>query len=1402
MTGDMDTGRPEPLGARADAAGTNFAVYSATADAIELCLFDAADREIARHVLPGRSGHVHHGYLPGVRPGTRYGLRAHGAWDPGRGLRFDPAKLLVDPYAEEIDRPFALTPLVFGHRPGSDPNRPERDNRDSAADVPKAIVPGPAEAPAHRLASRPAPHETVIYELHVRGFTMTHPEIPQEIRGTFAGLAHPAAIAHLKTLGVTTIELMPVWAKVDERHLVALDLTNYWGYNPITLMAPDPRLAPGGMAEVRAAVAALHAAGLEVILDVVLNHTGEGDALGPTLSFRGLDNPTYYRLADGHAGDYINDAGCGNVLALDHPPVLRLAMDALRHWMTAAGIDGFRFDLATTLARRLSGFDPTAPFFQAVGQDPLLRQARLIAEPWDIGPGGYRLGAMPTGWSEWNDRFRDTVRRFWRGDPRLIGEMATRLSGSADLFRPRFRSPSASLNFVTAHDGFTLADLVAYREKHNEANGEQNRDGHNANHSWNHGIEGPSDAPEIIAARDRDVRNLLVTLLCARGLPMLSMGDEVGRSQSGNNNAYAQDNPVSWMNWASADPKLIAFTARLVALRRAHPAIGDDRFLTGLPVDGSAVPDVDWVSPGGVRMTQADWDRPDSHILIAALSAPATDTRPADRVLVLLHAGAAPVPVILPPPLIGEAWRVAIDTSGALEGSLQADGAELLIPGRCALLLVETTAPTPDLPRGRHSPGTDALVDRVAVEAGIASDWWDLKGQRHPVPPDTKRALLTALGIPADGAGALRDGLARIAAGRDYRPLPTVLVASAGDPVSVPIVAPNRLGLGRATLVLEEASGEERVISLLLSDLPATTAVAADGRTVVQRTALLPALSVGEHRLMLDGSDVTCRLIVTPRRCYLPDDLAYGTRRALGLGAHLYSVPRLGDRGIGDFTTLARLGALAGGAGVDMLGLNPLHALFNRDRDRASPYSPTDRRFLDPIYIDTDRLPGLAEGAPITPSLPGGWVDYPRVWADKRLALRAGFAAFSALPPVHPLKTDFESFVVRGGEGLLRFARFEAISGAHPHVPWQQWPAELRDPEDPEVALFAESLGDEVPFTLYCQWVADRQLAEADRVARGGGLSLGFYRDLAVGCAPDGAEAWGGAGLYLPGVSVGAPPDPLAEQGQVWSLPPPNPLVMRRTGYAGFRELLAANMRHAGVLRIDHVMALTRLFLVPDGAKAMEGAYLSYPADDLLSIVALESQAAKTIVIGEDLGTVPWGFGDKLAERAVLSYRVLFFERNGAEFRRPETYPVTAVACAGTHDLPTITGWWEGLDIDLKLSLGILTDATAARAERLADRAALVRALVAEDLLPKSAALPGGADAIAPEIIIDAIHAYVAETHSALAIVQLDDLTGETRPLNVPGTDRENPNWRRRLSRTLEEIESAGLFARLPVPRD
>ncbi len=613
------------LGVTLDADGAHVAVVSANATGVTFCRFDADGRE-TRTPLTERTGDVWHGQVTGVIAGTRYGLRTDGPWQPERGHRFDVAKLLLDPYAHALDGTFRLDPTML-----------ER-GADSAPFMPKAIA-GPPPALAQVPHLEVPWSRTVLYELHVRGFTMRHPDIPPALRGTFAALAHPAALAHLTALGVTTVELMPTATWIDERHLVALGLSNYWGYNSVAFMAPDPRLAPGGWAEVRLAVAALAAAGIETVLDVVLNHTGEGDAHGPTLSQRGLDNALYYRLAAD--GGYVDDTGCGNTLALDRPHVARLAMDALRAWALWGGVHGFRFDLATTLGRRDGGFDAAAPLLTAIGQDPALSRLKLIAEPWDVGWGGYRLGEFPGGWGEWNDRCRDDMRRFWRGDADMAGALATRLAGSDDMLR-RHRRPSRGINFVVAHDGFTLADMVAFTAKRNDANGEGNRDGSDANNSWNNGVEGPSGDPAVVAARRRDQVALLATLLLARGTPMLAMGSELGHSQHGNNNAYAQDNALAWLDWEAADTELLAATTRLLRLRATHPALREDRFLTG---DG----DVQWRRPDGAAMGDGDWQLADTLVCVL--------TTGDERVTLALHRGPEPVAVTLPEPRAGRSWQ-------------------------------------------------------------------------------------------------------------------------------------------------------------------------------------------------------------------------------------------------------------------------------------------------------------------------------------------------------------------------------------------------------------------------------------------------------------------------------------------------------------------------------------------------------------------------------------------------------------------------------------------------------------------------------------------------------------------------------------------------------------------------
>ena len=601
-------GQGRRLGATPLSGGTEFAVWSDHAERVELVLYDDAGRqETARHRLERDEGGRHSLLLPGIGPGTRYGLRAHGRYDVSKGHRFDPSKLLVDPYALALDRPYAYDPRLA------------EVGEDTADLVPKGVVTALPDAAAHRPpAFRPG---GLVYEVAVRPFSMRNPDVPENLRGTVAALAEPASLAHFRKLGVSAVELMPIAAWIDERHLPPLGLVNGWGYNPVTFFAPDPRIAPGGLAELRAAVEALHGEGIDVFLDVVFNHTGESDAEGATLSLRGLDNATYYRHASEEPGLLVNDTGCGNTLACDRPPVARMILDAMRHFVLYAGIDGFRFDLGSVLGRDENGFSRNAALFCEMRADPVLADRVLIAEPWDIGPDGYQLGNFPESFLEWNDRYRDDLRRFWRGDEAALGALATRLAGSSDIFRRNGEQATRSVNFIAAHDGFSLADVVAYEDKHNEANGEHNRDGHNENVSWNNGVEGESGDMSVRIRRRRDLRALIASLFVSRGTIMLTAGDEFGRTQQGNNNAYAQDNQLTWLDWEHRDRELEDFTALWSALRRRLPALGDPTFLDDEEGDAAdARPSASWLHPEGRHFTIADWHEPHGGAVAMVLS--------------------------------------------------------------------------------------------------------------------------------------------------------------------------------------------------------------------------------------------------------------------------------------------------------------------------------------------------------------------------------------------------------------------------------------------------------------------------------------------------------------------------------------------------------------------------------------------------------------------------------------------------------------------------------------------------------------------------------------------------------------------------------------------------------------
>ncbi|MFZ5468837.1 MAG: glycogen debranching protein GlgX [Myxococcota bacterium] len=697
-------GVPYPLGATFDGRGVNFAVFSSRAEGIDVCLYDATEpaRELFRLPLTDQTHHVFHGYVPTLKPGTLYGFRAKGPYAPDEGLRFNPHKLLVDPYAKAIFGKVDWRSPVHGYTVGDKEKDLSFDTHDDAAGVPRSVVVADDFDWGDDKRPEVLWRQTILYELHVKGFTQLHPEIPPSLRGTYLGLSHPAAIAHYRRLGVTSLELLPVHEAVDDGFLVEKGLSNYWGYNTLGYFAPDQRFCSSGargeqVREFKQMVKELHAAGLEVILDVVYNHTCEGNHLGPTLSLRGLDNSTYYWLVADDPRYYLDFTGTGNSLDCRHPQVLKLITDSLRYWVTEMRVDGFRFDLATTLGRIGEGeFDRDAPFFQILHQDPVLSRVKLIAEPWDVGMDGYKVGNFPVQWAEWNGRYREAVRRFWKGDERQAAEIGYRLSGSSDLYKLSGRRPTASVNYVSVHDGFTLHDLVTYEKKHNEANGEKNRDGGDDNWAWNCGAEGETDEPEISALRRRQKKNFLTTLFVSVGTPLLLAGDEMGRTQKGNNNTYSQDNELSWVRWDLDEEQraLLELTARLIRLRKEEPVLQRRNFFLGANIEDSRFKDLVWFRPDGAEMTHEDWHKPSCRALGYLLGGDALQARDpqgkrlqGDTLLVLLNAEAQGVEFTLPAIEWGKHWEMVIDTSDDQSGTVAPAGGKLVLSSRAMMVL-------------------------------------------------------------------------------------------------------------------------------------------------------------------------------------------------------------------------------------------------------------------------------------------------------------------------------------------------------------------------------------------------------------------------------------------------------------------------------------------------------------------------------------------------------------------------------------------------------------------------------------------------------------------------------------------------------------------------------------------
>lgn len=1275
MTRDfrVTQGAPTPLGPTVLEGGVNFALFSAHASAVTLCLFSkTGKREIAKIPLTAKTGDIWHGHVEGLEAGQLYGYRVDGPYAPHQGHRFNANKLLIDPYAKELFGDFVLNDALYGYDINSADKDLSFDTKDSAPFVPKCVVGETLfEWNDDALPNRDL-SDTIIYECHIKGATMLNKCVPKRKRGTAEGLSSPAMITHLKKLGVTAIEIMPLQSFFSEPRLLEMGLTNYWGYNPVNYFAPhNAYLGPAKSASIQTMVQALHKAGIEVILDVVYNHTAESWELGPTLCYRGLDNKSYYHLKEDERF-YENYTGCGNSLNMENPAVLDLTITSLRYWVETYHIDGFRFDLGPTMGRNPRDFDRKAPFFTQLINDPVLSKVKLIAEPWDIGPKGYQLGGFPQGWSEWNDQYRDTVRSFWRGDSGAHKDLAGRLLGSANNFDHDGRGPMSSVNFITSHDGFTLQDVVSFNDKHNHANGEDNRDGHGHNLSDNMGIEGPANDPIIIGNRHRRKINMLATLLLSQGVPMLLAGDEFGQSQNGNNNAYCQDNEITWLNWDRRDQSLTELVTKLISLRQKFVHFRGIEFLHGETIKASKAQNVVWLDKFGKTLTSGGWDVADHTAFGMMLS-----VKNHGSVLVIFNR-AHDSDFILPS---GDDWTLEFASAPAKINNGKCDIARESI----ALLSSATLALPQDI-AAKH-------FEEEAEKAGIISEFWDISGQHHVASLETKRAILNAIEGPfRHQAKCETDNAVNLVYGAQY---------------------------------LREQGG------------------------------------------------------------------------VWGVTAALYGLKSARNWGIGDFEDLASFAEKMGGEGADFIGINPVHALFPSKAELYAPYSPSSRDFLNIMHIAPDRLPELVPDdlipfhSDIDKARDAEFVDYKAVYALKFKAFELAYARFIALHKSHPRRKTFDEFVKREGDPLRLNAIFDVIFETLPedkktYQGYKNFPKALQAPNSAAMQDFAKTHADRIEFYIYLQWNAQNQLAGAQERAKAAGMSIGLYLDFAVGVVPGGADVWRNQQAYARDISLGAPGDAANPNGQIWNLVPFDPHKLAANNFEPYRSSLRRIMQQAGAVRIDHVLGHMQSFWIPTGKSTdhLGGAYIRYPLHGLLGMIAEESQTAKCIIIGEDLGTIPDGLRDTMRNHELMGCGISLIERNSdgslIDFSSVRELSLTAFS---NHDFPTLAGFWEGTDFEWRAALKIASDVQALNAER--ERRENDKAFLAQ-----SAGYKSSSDkALTPELAAKLYHALGRSPALAVA-VQLEDLLMQTAQPNVPGTTKEQPNWRRKYRANIESIEN------------
>lgn len=1447
-------GSPYPLGATWDGSGVNFALYSKNAQYVYLCLFDNNYNESLCIPIKNRTYYIWHCYIEGIRPGQLYGYRVGGPYDPEKGQRFNPSKVLLDPYTLAIGKDLIWSRKHFAY------DFPYNFNKINLFDNSKEAILGAIIDPAFswgndKLLKIPW-KDTIIYEVHLKGFTKLNRFIPEQLRGTYLGFTVEEVINYLKDLGVTTLEFLPIQHSITEYHLFKSNKTNYWGYNPIAFFAPNPNYAydksiMGAINEFKTMIKVLHQAGFEVILDVVYNHTAEGDHTGPTLSFRGIDNLSYYRVYDERKDLYLDFTGCGNTLNHQNHQVLQLVLDSLRYWVTEMHVDGFRFDLASALARELYEVDRLTSFFAIIQQDPIISQVKLIAEPWDLGKDGYQVGNFPPGWSEWNGKYRDTVRKVVNEYEYNLSDFATRISGSSDLYKKDDRKTYSSINFVTCHDGFTLRDLVSYNTKHNEINGWNNLDGTDENFSKNYGVEGDTNNQNIKLLRLIKQKLFLTTLFISQGVPMLLAGDELNRTQLGNNNAYCLDDETNYIHWELDEYswELLTITKYLIHLRKNNEVFRRKEFFEGEEKKIMEVKDVYWIHSDGREMKDEDWHKE----LCLGMILPSEfgerfdfyTTLEGDTFFIIFNFSNTEKKFKIPDVILAN-WKIIFSTNKYLfiseeekENRVNVESIELILQkylvhhiyqsknhkqffesleiimsdGRIYVPndVINVPSFTILILRANKNWREEhvrknlriKLLDELCNDIGIQKQYRDLNGKEYHLSYKDLFMILRSLHIPIKDFSSLESVYENYMNDKWFLNTQPLYIFTKKDEYNLEIIIPETIKYFTLQIVdiNSKVIYEEKIQQFTIVESHYINFSRFKKLKLIKLNVNIKCdFSYGYYSVMIYHENVLYSkgtIVIAPQKSYTNKNIY------TGIWIQLYALRSYTNLGIGDFGDLKKFALKMKQYGYNLIGLSPLHYLPLQKPNQISPYYPASRLMLNPVYIDIFSLEEFHSSDKalkkwkdnidkIEKEKNKKMIDYEVVYKIKKEILYEIYLEFISNPKYANKYKEFIKYK-ENNDLLLYHALYETSIEIYGKI---QPPREIYKYHSSLQQEFIKEHKHKIDFYSYLFYTVEKQFISIVKDLKKQNVFI--YLDLALGSAPDQAEAIYFENFYpyiFPqNARAGAPPDPFSPKGQDWGITVMNPFILKKYEFKPFIQLIQRNLFQDTLLRIDHVMWLYRLFWIVREGKEIISTYIRYPEQELFSILSLESQKTKNIIIGEDLGTVPEEVRTIMNQKNILSWKVLYFEKENDQFKDPQTYPLNSVITINTHDLPTLAGYWMGKDIEEKLKIGFINDEEAKKQYKIRneERKQLIQLLQKKGYFKDKESITE--DSIYGTEIASYFYKLIGEAPSKILLVSLNDLLGESDQPNMPGTVHQYPNWRIRYTVPVEEIDENPFF--------